>query len=88
MRRIIAFSATAILLSSAAMADDTVADSNSGTTPEQLELNAAGFLFDDSIREDGEADPDGDEAADGDRGNDEDSSDDKDQETEDEKDDD
>jgi hypothetical protein len=45
-------------------------------------------FFDDSIREDGEADPDGDEAADGDRGNDEDSSDDKDQETEDEKDDD
>ncbi len=84
MRRIIAFSASAILLSSAVMADDTVADSNSGTTSEQLELNAAGFLFDDSIREDGEADPDGDEATDDDRGNDEDSSEDEDQETEDE----
>ncbi|QFT94276.1 hypothetical protein FIU86_15610 [Roseovarius sp. THAF9] len=85
MRRIIAFSATAILLSSAAMADDSVADSK----PEQLELNAAGFLFDDSIREDGQPDSDGDEAADDeDRGNDENTSDDQGQETEDEEDDD
>lgn len=57
MRRIFAFSATAIMLSSAVMADDTGAsDPKRPMTSDQIQLNAAGFLFDDSLREDGSED--------------------------------
>lgn len=50
MRRLIAFSATALLLSSAAMADDTAApDPDRDIAPDDMEINSAGFLFDDSL---------------------------------------
>ncbi|QFT79641.1 hypothetical protein FIU89_03385 [Roseovarius sp. THAF27] len=50
MRRLIAFSATALLLSSAAMADDTaVAGPDRDIPSDDLKINSAGFLFDDSL---------------------------------------
>ncbi|MBY5986348.1 hypothetical protein [Roseovarius atlanticus] len=50
MRRLIAFSATALLLSSAAMADDTAAtDPDRDIAPDDMGINSAGFLFDDSL---------------------------------------
>ena len=87
MRRIIALSATAILLSSAAMADDKDV-SDRDFTPEKLQLNSAGFLFDDSLSENANGGRDDKGKDDDDRGKDQDTSDEKGEKDKDEKDDD
>ncbi|WP_428514995.1 hypothetical protein [Roseovarius sp.] len=64
MRRLIAFSATALLLSSAAMADDSAVTGPDRDIPsDDLKINSAGFLFDDSLsgNDDNNRDAEGDD---------------------------
>ncbi len=58
MWRIVTFCSTAIVLSAAAMADDTGTDDNRSVTSDMPQLNTAGFLFDDALTEDGNTDSD------------------------------